>query len=82
MQDIKAYSSRWINDKKLVRGKFSWQSGYCAFSYSHSQIDTVIKYILNQEQHHNKKPFKEEYIQMLKSFEILYEEQHLFKWVE
>jgi hypothetical protein len=82
MQDIKAYSSKWINDRKLVRGKFSWQSGYGAFSYSYSQVDTIIKYIMNQEQHHHKKTFKEEYIELLKIFAIQFEEQYLFKWVE
>jgi REP element-mobilizing transposase RayT len=82
MQDIKSYSSRWINDKKYVKGKFSWQSGYGAFSYSHSQINTVVKYIMNQEIHHYKKTFKEEYIKMLKSFEIQFKEQYLFKWIE
>ena len=82
MQDIKAYSSRWINDKNFVSGKFNWQSGYGAFSYSHSQVDTVIKYIMNQEQHHHKKTFKEEYIKILKDFEILYEERDLFKWID
>ena len=82
MQDIKAYSSKWINDRKLVRGKFSWQSGYGAFSYSYSQVDTIIKYIMNQEQHHHKKTFKEEYIELLKIFAIQFEEQYLFNWVE
>jgi REP element-mobilizing transposase RayT len=82
MQDIKAYSSKWINDKKLVRGKFSWQSGYGAFSYSYSQVDTVIKYIMKQEQHHHKKTFKEEYIRLLKVFAIQFDEPYLFKWVE
>ncbi|MDO8550375.1 MAG: IS200/IS605 family transposase, partial [Ignavibacteria bacterium] len=82
MQDVKAYSSGWINDKKLVKGKFSWQSGYGGFSYSHSQIDKVIKYILKQEGHHKKKTFKEEYLNLLKFFNIEYDEKFLFKWIE
>jgi REP element-mobilizing transposase RayT len=82
IQDIKAYSSRWINDRKFVKGNFNWQSGYGAFSYSHSQIDNVIKYIMKQEQHHKQKTFKEEYVQLLKIFEIQFEEKYLFKWVD
>jgi REP element-mobilizing transposase RayT len=61
MQDIKGSSSKWINDKKLVKGKFSWQEGYGAFSYSKSQLPQVIKYIEQQEKHHKKRTFTEEY---------------------
>jgi putative transposase len=82
MQDVKAYSSGWINQKKLVIGKFSWQAGYGGFSHSHSQIDTVIKYILYQKEHHKKKTFKEEYLSLLKLFNIEYDEKYLFKWIE
>ncbi len=82
LQDIKAYSSSWINNKKLVHGHFNWQTGYGAFSYSHSQIDKVIKYILNQEEHHKRKTFKEEYLALLKIFNIDYNEKYLFKWIE
>jgi REP element-mobilizing transposase RayT len=65
VRDIKAGSSKFINDTKLIKGKFSWQEGFGVFSYSRSQIDTVIKYILNQEQHHTNKTFKEEYLEFL-----------------
>jgi REP element-mobilizing transposase RayT len=82
VRDIKSNSSAFIADKKLAKGKFSWQEGYGAFSYAHSQIDSVVKYILNQEEHHEKKTFKEEYFDFLKKFEIDYEEKYLFEWIE
>jgi len=79
MQDVKANSSKWINEKGYVKGKFEWQEGYGAFSYSKSQIKNVINYIENQEEHHRKKTFREEYIGFLKEFEIDYDEQYLFR---
>ena len=82
VRDIKAGSSKFINDNKWIKGKFNWQEGFGAFSYSRSQIDTVIKYILNQEEHHKKKTFREEYIDFLKKFEIEYDEKYLFEWIE
>jgi putative transposase len=82
VRDIKNNSSNFINSKKFVRGKFSWQEGYGAFSYGHSQIDQVYNYILNQEQHHSKKTFKEEYFEYLKRFEVDYDEKYLFEWIE
>ena len=81
-RDIKSYSSRLINEKKWVLGKFEWQAGYGAFSYSKSQVDAVIKYILNQPNHHAKKSFREEYLSMLKKSEIEYDEQYLFEWYD
>jgi REP element-mobilizing transposase RayT len=80
-RDIKANSSKWINDKRLIIGKFNWQSGFGAFTYSRSQIDSVIKYILNQPEHHKKVSFKNEYINFLKKFEIKYYEKYLFEWI-
>ncbi len=82
VRDIKAGSSNFINDKKWIAGKFNWQEGYGAFSYSRSHLDSVIKYILNQEQHHKKLSFKEEYISFLKKFEIDYDEKYLFEWID
>jgi putative transposase len=82
MQDIKGSSSKWINERKFVKGKFSWQEGYGAFSYSKSQIPGVIKYINDQSVHHKKKTFKEEYLEMLKKFEVDYDERFVFKAVE
>ena len=82
VRDIKNNSSNFINDKKLVKGKFSWQEGYGAFSYSHSHIQNVYNYILNQEEHHKKRTFKEEYLGLLKKFEIEFSEKYLFEWIE
>ena len=82
VRDIKANSSKFINEKRWVKGKFSWQEGYGVFSYSHSQLDSVIKYIENQEIHHAKKTFKEEYIEFLTKFSIEYNEKYLFEWIE
>lgn len=81
-RDVKAGSSKFINDKKLIKGKFNWQEGFGVFSYSRSQIDTVIKYIQNQEKHHSKKSFKEEYIEFLKKFAVEYDERYLFEWID
>jgi putative transposase len=79
MQDIKRNSSLWINQNKLVRGKFAWQEGYAAFSYSKSELQNIIAYINNQEEHHREKTFKEEYVGLLNSFEVVFEEKHLFE---
>lgn len=81
-RDIKNNSSKFINEKGFVKGKFSWQEGYGAFSYSHSQIGNVYDYILNQEAHHKKKTFKEEYLDLLKKFEIEFDEKYLFDWYD
>lgn len=82
VRDIKAGSSKFINDKKLIKGKFSWQEGFGVFSYSRSQIDTVIKYIQTQEKHHRKKTFKEEYLEFLEKFKVEYDEKYLFEWID
>jgi REP element-mobilizing transposase RayT len=79
-RDIKNNSSNFINNNKFIMGKFAWQEGYGAFSYSHSHIERVYNYILNQEAHHKKKTFQEEYIELLKEFEIEYDEKYLFEW--
>jgi REP element-mobilizing transposase RayT len=79
MQDVKANSSRWINENKLVQGKFEWQEGYGAFSYGKSQVSNVIGYVLNQEYHHQRFDFITEYKEFLKEFEIDYDEQYIFK---
>jgi len=81
LQDIKASSSKWINDKKLVPGKFSWQAGYGAFSYSKSHVPRVINYIANQEIHHGKTTFLQEYLKFLEEFDVEYDERYLFKEV-
>jgi REP element-mobilizing transposase RayT len=82
VRDVKNNSSRFINEKKFVKGKFQWQEGYAVFSYSQSQLEQVYNYILNQERHHQKKSFKEEYKELLKKFQIEYKEEYLFEWVE
>jgi putative transposase len=78
VRDIKSNSSKFINEKKLVKGRFEWQDGFGAFSSSHSQIDSVIKYIMNQETHHRKKTFKEEYLELLKKFNVEYDQRYVF----
>lgn len=79
MKEVKASSSRWINERSFLPAKFEWQSGYGAFSYKKSDVKGVIDYIQKQEIHHRKKTFIEEYIEFLKEFEIDYEEQYVFK---
>lgn len=81
IREIKKASNEFINENKLSRFKFNWQEGYGAFSYSHSQIDNVYKYVMNQKEHHKKTTFKEEYIDFLKKFEIQYDEKYLFEWI-
>lgn len=78
VRDIKANSSRFINEKRFVKGKFSWQEGFGAFSYSHSQLDNVIRYIQNQEEHHKTSNFKDEYLKFLKKYEVDFDKKHLF----
>jgi len=78
---LKSNSSKWINDKNFLMNKFNWQSGYGAFSYSRSHRDKVIKYIMNQEKHHKKKTFKDEYLDFLTSFNIKHEKKYLFEWI-
>ncbi len=79
---VKANSSKWINDNNFIGTKFNWQSGYGAFSYSRSQRDNVIKYIINQEKHHKKKSFKDEYLEFLTAFEINHDKKYLFEWID
>src|SRR5262245_30398536 len=74
IRDIKADSSAFINRKKWVRGRFAWQEGYGAFSYGHSHLEAIIRYIQNQEQHHKRRTFKDEYLAWLKRFEVPFEE--------
>ena len=82
VRDIKNNSSKFINHKKWMRGKFNWQEGFGGFSYGHSQIDAVVKYIQSQEKHHARRTFKEEYIELLEKFNIDYDAKYLFKWIE
>ena len=79
MKTVKAKSSKYINDHKLTPQRFEWQEGYGVFSYSQSQVDKVYRYILNQEVHHRKQTFREEYLEFLKNFKIEYDEQYIFQ---
>jgi len=81
VREIKKSSNDFIKENSLCSG-FYWQNGYGAFSYSHSQLSNVIAYIISQKDHHRKKSFEEEYIQLLKKFEITFEERHLFEWID
>ncbi len=81
-RDVKNNSSGFINENNWIKGKFNWQAGYGAFSYSRSHIEKVYNYILNQEKHHKKRTFKEEYLELLKKFEVEFDEKYLFEWIE
>ena len=81
VREIKKSSNEFIKENKLSKYKFNWQEGFGAFSNSHSQIDAVCKYIKNQKQHHKKKLFKEEYIQLLEKYAIRYDSKYLFEWI-
>ncbi len=82
VRDIKRESTNFLNKEIKPIGRFGWQEGFGAFSYSHSQIDAVVKYIMNQEKHHRKRTFREEYEEMLKQFAVNYDARFVFKWFE
>ncbi|MEK6324260.1 MAG: IS200/IS605 family transposase, partial [Acidobacteriota bacterium] len=77
IRDVKSDSTEFINRKGWIRGKFNWQEGFGAFSYSHSHLDTVVRYIRNQEKHHAKKSFRSEYLTLLKRFDIAYDSKYV-----
>lgn len=79
MKQVKQDSSKWINTNALAKGKFSWQAGYGAFSYSKSEVPRIIKYIANQEEHHKVKSLEEEYKLLLEEFKIDYDERFVLK---
>lgn len=79
MKQVKQDSSKWINQNNLMKEKFSWQEGFGAFSYSKSQLPRVIKYIQNQQQHHRKRTFREEYLALLEAHGVDYDERYIFK---
>jgi putative transposase len=82
VRDMKAGSSKFINEQNWIQGKFNWQEGFGAFSYGHWDLDKVAKYVLNQKEHHTKKRFKEEYLELLKEFDISYDQKYLFDFEE
>ena len=78
MAEVKRSSSKWINEKRFTLGRFSCQEGFGAFSYAHSQVQNVIQYIMNQEDHHRNRTFLEEYVSFLNHFGIEYDKRFLF----
>lgn len=82
VKEIKVESNEFINNKKWMNWKFNWQEGYGVFSYSQSHIDAVVKYVLNQEVHHQRKTFRQEYHELLEKFEVPFEERFLFDFIE
>jgi putative transposase len=82
VKEIKVESNEFLNSKAWMKSRFSWQDGYGVFSYSHSHIDRVAKYIMNQEQHHKKKTFRDEYLKYLDNFQISFEDKYLFEFLE
>jgi len=82
VEEVKTSSSAWIKEKQLSKFKFDWQKGYGAFTYSHSQIDDVAKYVINQEEHHRRKSFKEEYLEMLRKFEVEFKSEYVFHFFD
>ncbi|MBD0352904.1 MAG: transposase [Flavisolibacter sp.] len=82
VKEVKVQSNEFIKAKGWTKGNFHWQEGYGVFSYGHSQVDRVCKYVLNQEAHHSRRTFREEYHEFLRKFAVPYEEQYLFKWIE
>lgn len=78
VEEIKTSSNAWIKARRLSKFKFDWQRGYGSFTHSHSQIDTVIKYIQSQEEHHKKKLFKDEYLEILKKNDVAFNHEYLF----
>ena len=82
IRDVKSSSTEFINSRRLVRGRFSWQEGFAAFSYSQSHLDIVIRYIRNQERHHSMNTFKNEYLTLLRRFEVAHDSKFLFEFSE
>jgi putative transposase len=79
MQSVKAKSSKWVNESKLILNRFEWQRGFGAFSYSKSHVKNVYHYIENQEAHHKNQSFREEYIEILNKFEVDFDERFIFE---
>jgi REP-associated tyrosine transposase len=82
VRDVKAKSSKWVNERGLVKGKFRWQEGFGAFSYGHSQLDAIVRYIQDQEQHHVKRTFRNEYFALLRKFDIAFQDKYVFNFIE
>ena len=80
VREIKKSTNSFVKEQRFTKYKFDWQEGFGAFSYSHSQLDTVIQYIMNQKKHHKRKTFRDEYIDFLKKFNVEFNEKYLFEW--
>jgi REP element-mobilizing transposase RayT len=82
VREIKKSSNTFVKEKRFTKFNFQWQEGFGAFSCSHSALDNVIQYIKNQEEHHKKKSFKDEYLTMLRKFEVEFKDEYLFEWID
>jgi len=82
VRDVKAGSSKFINERRWIKGRFNWQEGFGAFSYGHSQLGQVIQYIRDQERHHQQNSFKNEYMTLLRKFDIAFEDKYVFDFIE
>lgn len=82
MEQVKSGSSKWVNEKRFVAGQFNWQKGFGAFTYSKSHIDRVVKYVLNQPQHHKNQSFKDEYLLLLEKFDVDYDTRYVFEFYD
>ena len=82
VRDIKSDSATFVNKQRFVHGRFNWQEGYGAFSYGHSQLNTVIRYIHNQEKHHQRRSFRNEYTTLLRKFDIAFDDRYVFKFID
>ncbi|GAB3906171.1 hypothetical protein GCM10028803_38120 [Larkinella knui] len=82
VKEVKTATSIFVKEKRWTRIPFYWQEGYGAFTYSHSQVDAVVRYILNQEEHHRKRTFREEYLNLLEKFAVPFDTKYLFEWIE
>ena len=82
IREVKTGSSNFVNENNWVRGRFNWQEGYGAFSYGHSQLDTIIRYIQNQEEHHRRRSFRNEYLSLLRKFDIAFEDKYIFEFIQ
>ena len=82
VEEIKTSSNAWIKEKRLSQFKFEWQKGYGAFTHARSQLDTIVKYVLTQEEHHKKTTFREEYLEMLRRNDIEFKEEYVFEFFD
>lgn len=82
VEELKTGTNKWVKEKRLAKFRFEWQIGYGAFSHSKSQVPKVIKYILNQEEHHAKKKFKDEYLEILRNNEVDFNEKYVFDFFD